>query len=317
MMRATRLWILLFILPDLAAAQVVEIGTSLLTSASASTPGGCSMMDGGAGFTEATASCAAMGYLGDGSAASSLFSSPAGGSVSVFAVAAATSTGSPSNLTASGQGDSHALVTWQLFSSYHYSLSTSLLDSATASLSGTSGALPASGVLTPDFYTLRADGTAFALAQDQNGAETITQGPLAASASVTFAAVGSSTLIRGSVLACGVPVQGLLIEALSGESVVASTVTGDDGSYLLPGLPGAVTLRISDPNGVYATEISASLTPPLTFDADLPKHVPALPAPFGGLAALMLASAAYWSLRRRFDRTDLRSDPVSRSPCDP
>lgn len=298
-MRTSALCFLLLAVPGVAAAQVLEIGTSLLTSANAQTPGGCNVMDGGGTFTEATAACSTMGYLAAAHAESSLATSTSGGEVSVFAEASATATGSPSDLTASGIANSVASITWYAASDQHYSVSTTL-QGATASFEDTSGSLPASGVLTMgEYYTLNAHGFAFALAQDSNGAETVHAGPLAASAQVTFASVASSTLIRGSVLGCGVPVQGLLVEALSGGAVIASTITGDDGTYLLPDLPGTVDVRVSDPNGVYATEVFAGQTPPIVFDADLGKQIPALPAPAVVAAALVLAWVARTALRRR------------------
>ena len=263
------LWILLIFFPNVVPAQVFDLGGSLRATATATTPG-CTQSDGGGGATQAVASCAAQGYTAAGSARASLISSTSGGSVSAFGEGAATATGSISNFTASGLGDGGAVVSWSMISNTHYSLSTSASGGGTASFSdGLSGPLPPSGTLPTDIYTLRADAFAFAQAQDINGAESVTAGPLEASARVTFAVVGSSTLILGTVLAGGVGKPGLLVEALDGGTVVASTLTGDDGSYLLPDLPGIVTLRISDPEGGFITQVSAPLTPPATFDADL------------------------------------------------
>jgi len=250
-------------------------------------------------MTEASAACAAMGYTAVAHAETSLVASTSGGSVSVYGEASAHATGSPSQLNASGQATSIANITWYVSSNVHYSLSTAVQGGASASFQDSGGPLPPSGVLTTGYYTLYSNGNAYALARDINGAETVSVGPRIASAEVTFASVGSLTLIRGTVLGCGVPVQGLLVEAISGGSVVASAVTGNDGTYLLPDLPGAVDVRISDPNGVYATEVFANQTPPIVFDADLGKQVPALPAPFAVAAALLLAWLARAALRRR------------------
>ncbi len=70
-------------------------------------------------------------------------------------------------------------------------------------------------------------------------------------------------------MADGDGIAGLLIEALDAELVVAHTFTGDDGSYLLTDLGGSVTLRISDPEGRFLTQVSDSVTPPATFNANL------------------------------------------------
>ena len=270
MMKPTRmLLILMILLPSGVPAQVLELGGSLLATATAETPG-CSDSEGGANATEAVASCAAQGYTAAGSAGASLTSSTSGGSASAFAEAAASSTGSSSNFTASGLGNGAAVVSWSMGSDTHYSVSISAAGGASASFSdGTSGPLPPSGVLPADIYQLRADAFASAQAQDINGAESVTDGPKEAFARVTFAVVGSSTLIRGTVLAGVVGRPGLLVEALIGETVVASALTGDDGSFLLPDLPGTVTLRISDPGDSFLTEVSNPLTPPATFITDL------------------------------------------------
>jgi hypothetical protein len=291
--------ILLIASPGLATAQAVELGTSILTTANASVlPGGCSVMDGGGGSTEATASCAAMGSTAAGSAQSSLSSSTSGGSATAFAQASATSSGGPSNLTATGQGGSSALVTWEMLSNTHYSLRTTTSGTGVARLEGP-GPLPPSGILSPGFYTLRAQGTALAQAQDSNGAETVTAGPHTGTADVTFASVGSLTLILGTVTSGGSGAPGLLVEAIDGGAVVASTSTGDDGSYLLPDLPCSVVLRVSDPEGILATQFSGLLVPPATFDADLSAVVPALSAPFAVALGLGLALCARTMRRGR------------------
>ena len=158
--------------------------------------------------------------------------------------------------------------------------------------------LPPSGVATAsDFYTLRADAFSNALAMDSNGAETVTDGPKSASAQVTFAEVGSSTLIRGTVTSGGVGQRAFLIEALQNGLVIAIATTGDDGTYLLAGLPGTVTIRVSDPEGDLATEFSAPLAPPSTFDAELGALVPALPTALVCVLATAVLLAARRALR--------------------
>ncbi len=260
----------LFLCPALTAAQVTELGDSLLASASATMPG-CTDTDGGADATEAAAACSTMvGYAAAGSARASFTSSTSGGTVDAFAQASAASIGPPATQTATGAGDGQAVVSWTMGSDTLYSLSTTISGGASASFSdGMSGPLPPSGTLPPDIYELRASASALAQAQDLNGAESVTAGPREASARVTFAPVGSPTLIRGTVLAGGVGTPGLLVEALDGGTVVASTLTGDDGSYLLDGISGPVRLRISDPEGGFASLLSDPLSPPATLNADL------------------------------------------------
>ncbi len=273
------LWWLLIVFPGVALAQVIEIGESFVATAVAVTPG-CTVSDGGADVTNATALCDAQGYTAAGTAQASLNSSETGGDVFAFAEAAATSTGSISNLTATGSGDGAAVVTWLMQSSTHYSRSIAISDGASASFSSDiSGPLGPSGIVPGDFYTLRANASALAQAQDINGVESVTDGPRDASMRIVFAVVGSITLIRGTVLADGEGIPGLLIEAMGNESngsegngnqaIVASTLTGDDGSYLLPNLAGTVTLRISDPQGMFLTQVSDPLTPPTSFNTNL------------------------------------------------
>ncbi len=268
-MRRAAWWIPLIFFQGIASAQVTELGESRLASATATTPG-CSESDGGADATAAAASCDAQGYTAAASAQASFTTSTSGGTVSASAQGVATSTGSPANQTATGSGSGQAVVSWSMASDTHYSLSITVSGGGMASFSdGISGPLPSSGILAADDYELRAGADALAQAQDINGVETVMAGPADASARVHFAVVGSGTLILGIVLADGVGTPGLLVEALDGGSVVASTLTGDDGSYLLPDLLGVVTLRISDPAGGFATQISGPLAPPATFNADL------------------------------------------------
>lgn len=107
-----------------------------------------------------------------------------------------------------------------------YSLSTTISGGASASFSdGSSPPLPPSGTLRPDIYELCASASALAQAQDVNGVEIVTAGPREASAWITFAPVGSPTLIRGTVLAGGAGMAGLLVEARDGGIVIASALT--------------------------------------------------------------------------------------------
>lgn len=291
-------YILFLVSASPAAAQVIEQGSSLLTTANAIMPG-CTDTDGGAGATEATASCSAMGYSGASSAVTTASSSTSGGEISAFGEASAGSIGPPATQSASANATSQATITWQMLSDTHYSMSLATSGGATAQLDAGGGALPASGVATPGFYTLSANASAFAQALDADGVVTVTVGPRSASARVRFAAVGSPTLILGTVSAGGIGAPGLLVEALDGAAVVASTLTGDDGSYLLPDLPGPVAIRASDPAGEFATQVSSPQTPPATFDADLAPAVPALPGAFPAALGLALLAGAALRLRAR------------------
>lgn len=268
-MRRALWWIPLALACNLVHAQVVEGGNSRVATANAVTPG-CNEADGGAGATAAAASCDAQGYTAVASASASSTLSADGGTASASAYGVATSTGSISNFTATGSGNGQIALSWSMLSATHYSLSVTVAGGGTAAFSdGMSGPLPPSGILPADVYQLNVGATALAQARDINGVETVIAGPVSASARVSFAEVGSTTLILGTVLAGGVGTPGLLVEARVGGTVVASTLTGDDGSYLLPDLPGTVTLRISDPAGGFAPRLSAPLMPPATFDVDL------------------------------------------------
>jgi hypothetical protein len=133
---------------------------------------------------------------------------------------------------------------------------------------------------------------AFAVAQDINGPERVPAIPITGEGSVTFAPVGSITLIMGVVLANGVGGgSGLLVEALdTGDLVIANTSTGDDGSYLLANVSGDVTVRASDPSGGFVAQRSAPLSAPATQNFDLAPApaVPALSAPAIALLCLMI-----------------------------
>ncbi len=285
-----------------ARAEVFLQGESILTVATAQTLG-CTDSDGGGGATEATAACAAFGYTAAASAQTSSSASASGGSVSVLAEGGATSVGGNGNQNASGNGTSTAVITWQMTTDTHYSVSSLALPTpgnATAGLEDAVGnPLATSGVVPAGFYVLLAHTMASALAQDVNGAESVSAGPFSASAHVTFAEVGSPTLVLGTITVAGVGRPGLVVDAFVGQTIVASAITAADGSYLLPNLPGTVTLEISDPTGVLAMQTSGPLTPPQTVNVDLPPpSVPLLSATFAGVMAGVLAAAGRRAAKR-------------------
>ena len=109
---------------------------------------------------------------------------------------------------------------------------------------------------------------------------------------LTFARNASISLIMGTALAGGVGRSGLIVEALD-PAPLATTSTGDDGSYLLPDITGPVTIRVSDPEGNFVTAESAPVSPPATVDFDLAPVVqlPALGGPLAVLLCLMLGVA--------------------------
>lgn len=280
-------FLLLLGLASGASAQVVELGGNTVASASAAVPT-CSDNDGGGGATEATASCAAMGYAAAASAESSRTSSTQGGAVFARAEAEASSVGGGATLSASATGDGAANSSWTLTTDHHYSAYIDVSGGATASFNDGMVNLPPSGVLVPDTYALQANATAVALAEDDDGAVTVTAGPREATAEVTFAEVGAADLIRGTLTAGGSPVAGLEVTARVGSTIVATAFTASDGSYLLPGLPGTVTIEVVDPDGGFLTLGSGSLAPPLVFDGDLV----AATVPVGGWPFALLLGAA-------------------------
>ncbi len=301
------LWVLaLCIAPMTATAAVFDLGGSAPLTASATMPG-CSDSDNGGGSSQATASCAAGGYAAAASAQASRTASVEGGEVFAFAEAAATSIGPPGTQQASGNASGSANNSWTVTTDTWYSLAVESSGGATAEFTDdVSGPFPPSGVLTPDTYVLRAVASANATAQDSSGAQTVTAGPQEGSASVVFAEVGSPDLIRGTITAGGSAVPGVRVEARDGGVVVKVAFTGNDGSYLLDDLPGTVTLHVSHPLGGFVPLVSAPLTPPTTFDADLAAHaVPAL-SPFAqwGLLATLLIVAGWRTrnVRRRTPR---------------
>lgn len=268
----TALCVAALIVAAAARGDVFLQGDSLQTSAIVSMPG-CTLSDGGANVPAAMIDCASQGYSAAASAAYTASATNAGGAVSVFAESAAGSIGGGAGQAASGSGTAIASITWQMTSSTHYSLAVTqdpTPGGATVVFQTSTGAaLPPSGIVAAGFYDLRGDAIAFSLAEDDGGVQTVSVGPLTAAGEVSFAPVGSSSLVRGTVTAGGSAAPGLLVEALVGASIVAATTTGLDGTYLLDGLPGPVEIRVSDPALVLATQQSGVLTPPAVYDVDL------------------------------------------------
>jgi hypothetical protein len=193
---------------------------------------------------------------------------------------------------------------WEVSGTVLYSVS--VTGSAPVTIQGNLGVnLPPSGTLVAsDSLTVSLNPNAFALARDS--------GPLTAAESesgdveVTFALVAATDLIMGTVLGDGSPTAGLRVEALVVGIPVASAQTASDGSYLLPGLPGPVVLRLSDPSGNFVTELSPELTPPATYDADL-APTPAVP----GLTAFGITILS--ALGVGLGAAQARCSPIARS----
>jgi hypothetical protein len=299
-MRSPVLFALLLIAAPGATAQILFQSGSFQTSVGANTPG-CSDPGGDVGVSPATASCVTGGYAAVASGAAGFSTHPSGGQVTVSGEAAATSVGPPSQDQSSAHSTNNAGANWKLSVPTHYSLVTEISGGAFVNFSGPGVAFPPppSGILTGVDYGLNASVAMSATARDSNGAETVTAVPQAATITVTFAEANSPTLIMGTVLAGGSPMPNLLIEALDGLAVVATTRTGSDSSYLLDGLPASVTLRISDPASIFASETSSLLFPPATFDADLEMNpsVPILRDPLLAGLALLLALIAITHVR--------------------
>ncbi len=296
-------------LPGRSTAEVFLQGTSILGLATAQTLG-CNESDGGGGATQAQASCSFAGYAASASAEAEASGSTTGGQVRVFAEASASSVGGNQQNTASGVGTATVVVSWQITSDTQYSVE-SVVDSAPGG--GTAGftegdgtPLPASGLLPAGFYALRADASAIALAEDRNGVEVSNVGPFNATARVVFAPVDSPSLLFGKVTSRSVGVGGLELAALVGGNVVATTRSGDDGGYLIDGLPGAVEIRVSDPTGQLPTALFGPVTPPARFDIELTSPpVPILSYPTQIVLAFVLAGTCMSIVRR------LRSPKVS------
>jgi hypothetical protein len=291
-MRSLVLFALLLVAAPSATAQILFQGGSFQTSVAANTPGCSDDLGGGVGVSPATASCVTGGYAAVANGAAGFSTHPNGGEVTASGEATATSVGPPSQGQSSANSTNNAGANWKLSVPTHYSLVTDISGGAFVNFSGPGVAFPPppSGILTGVDYGLNASVAVSATARDSNGAETVTAVPQAGAIVVTFAEVNSPTLIMGTVLAGGSPMPSLLIEALEGPVVVATTRTGNDSSYLLDDLPASVTLRISDPTNVFASETSSLLFPPTTFDADLEMNpsVPVLSdALLSGLALLL------------------------------
>lgn len=310
--------LVLLILPIPVSAQVVLQGGSFQTSSSANTTasGGatCSDPQGGVNVPMAASSCAdADGNTAAGSAQAIVFVDTQGADFSLTTSGGgAVTVGAPGPLTAqaNGGGSANAVRNWFMTNDTLYSMAVATgadfagHAAAASVFVGFSGGSAASGLLSSGSYALNANVSATA-----GGIETgLLTGAASASADVrlTFAEAASPTLVRGTVLAEGVGLPGLLVEAFDGATLIDSALTGDDGSYLLPGVTTSVTLRVSDPEGAFATIESGLLAPPATFDTDLSQAsaVPALaPAPLG-LAAFGMAGAGWLARRRRSARRD-------------
>jgi len=290
------------VLPFVASAEVFDLGGSFVAFAEATMPG-CTDSDGGGSVSEAVAACAAGGYSAAARAEAAASATTAEGSVFAFAEGAATSIGNPGTQSASGNASGTAVNSWTMDADTYYVLSIEASGGATAEFTDdVSGPFPPSGILVADTYTLRATALANAIAEDSGGAQTVTAGPRAASGQVMFADVGSPDLIRGTITAGGTAMPGVRVEARDAGGVVKIAFTGDDGAYLLPDLPGTVTLEISHPLGGFVPLQSPLLTPPTTFDADLVPHaVPMLSLGARSFLVVVLLGAAgrrAWRLHR-------------------
>ena len=287
-----------------ASAQFTLSSSSTQTGASAVTPACSDLGNGGVGVPIATASCALpVGYTASASASASFSADAAGGVLSVTVqVDAATPGTTPVEV-----GNSNAFATsfasWSISAPVLYSVA--ITGTTAPSVQGNGGvSLPPSGSLAAgESLTVSMNPNRSAVARD-SGPITAT-GSEGGEASVTLVPVGASDLISGTVLAGGNGMAGLLVEALVSGSPVASTTTASDGSYLLSGLPGLVVLRLSDPGGRFVTELSPSLWPPTTYDADL-APVPSAPGLGGAgwaiLTLLMSGLGAAYAAERRASR---------------
>lgn len=303
MVKLVSSFLLLCLLSAPTAAQVTPLGGSFTSTAGANTPG-CSDSDGGAGVSLATASCSdAQGYTAAGSGAAGFTQDANGGQAEASASASASSIGALPPQQSNGSGTGSASMSWFVGSNTYYSLASVSAGSSLVNFSGSMGSLPPSGILATGTYGLAVSAGANATASDVGGAQVVNATPASALGTLTFAAVGSPTLVRGTVTAAGLGRSGLLVEVLGpdrGSEGVIRTLTGDDGSYLLPFLVGAVTLRVSDPDGGFAPVISPPLTPPTVFDVDLaPAAVPLTAYPLLLIVATALVGARLLRRRRR------------------
>jgi hypothetical protein len=288
---ARSLLLSILLIPASADAQVTPQGGSFQTTASANAPG-CSDNDGGLGISPAAAACVdGQGYAASAGSSAGFAQDAQGGSATVSAEASATVIGSAAHQQSTGNASGIVGMSWLVGSDVHYSLSSDVSGGGFAQLSDNMGILPPSGVLAAgNSYGFNAGASAFANAKDVNGAETVIATPSDATAVVTFAVVGSLTLVMGTATAGGGGMAGLLVEALDGSQVVvATTLTGDDGSYLLPSIGTTVTLRISDPGARFATAVSPPLSAPATFDTDL-APIPNVPALSGAWELVLVVA---------------------------
>ena len=267
-----------------ASAQFTLSSSSTQTGASASTPSCNDFGNGGVGVPLATASCSGpAGYNVASSASASVVTNANGAALEVSAESAAVTPGTLTSKTSNGNAFATSFASWSVSASVLYSIS--VAGSTPLSITGNLGVvLPPAGLLVAgDTLTVSFNPNVTALARDSGP---VTDAAAASGeAEVTLVPLGASDLIMGTVLADGNAMAGLLVEALVSGSPIASTQTASDGSYLLPGLPGSVVLRLSDPGGQFVTELSPTLTPPATYDADLAPtpSVPGLPLTGGGI----------------------------------
>ncbi len=286
-----------------AFAQITALGLSFQAQSSANTTDSngqnCSDQSGGVGVSAATSSCSDLeGNTAAASAQANATSDARGADFSLVAQVAATAA-PPAPGVFSAQGNASASTTalenWSLAADTFYSFAGGTASdsegASTANVFATfSGGVTPSGQLAAGVYSLQASASANAFPIETG--ELTGAASASASTRITFAEASSSTLIKGIVQAGGLGQPGLLVEAFDGAALIDSALTGDDGSYLLPAVTTSVTVRISDPAGNFFEVESALLTPPTTFDTNLPAAtaVPSLRWPF--LAVLALAMAA-------------------------
>ncbi len=295
-----------------AVAQITPTGLVIVSETTADTRdsigGSCSDMDGGPGVPSSTSSCSdAQGETAASSAQTVATSDARGGDFSVVAQAGATAVPAPGPQQAFGlaTAGANALENWTLSGDTFYVVALSTTSdpggptgnaSATATFSGGGGA--PSGLLTAGTYALQATADVSALARETGPVTSAASG--SATARVTFAPALSSTLVRGVGTAGGLPMAGLLVEALDGPVVLDSGLSGDDGSYLLPDVTSPATIRFSDPGGIFQAFESGVVTPPAVVNADLLAlpTVPALPFALAVVLVLALLVVARSSLGR-------------------
>ena len=292
-MRLALLFAPLFLAPA-AFAQITPVGGTVNAFAHVVIPG-CDLTDGGVGSTEASTACSLSGYAAAADSTSTLTVHSFGGIVTGSAAGGATVPGLGTSGQSNANGSSSAVHTWQLGGDTHYTLQTEISGGGVVNFGSS---LPPSGILSAGFYGLAVSASIAVVAFDSMGPETVNAVPESVMGRVTFAEFGSPTLIKGQVLAGGAAQPGLLIEALDGAVIVATAFTANDGAYLLPDLGPSVRLRISDPQGIFATQFSPPVAPPATFDADLGAAVP-IPPPVVGFVLVALGLTGALSVRKR------------------